>query len=706
MSAASARAACSVKHASRRGRAVVGATLVVALLVMASLASSAQAAAVPLGTAANFAVLAGSTVTNAGPSLISGDVGVSPGSAVTGFGPGRVIPPSAIYRGGSIALKAKNDLTTAYNNVAGRSSTETIFADLGGRTLAPGVYTSASSLSLNGTLTLDAKGDPSAVFVFQAGSTLLVGTTTVSHIRLIDGAQAGNVFWQVGSSATIGVGSAFAGNILALTSITMKTYATLNGRALAENGAVTLDTTTIGTPAAATAPGGAPPPPTPPGGGGGGLPPPIVTWSIGQGYRGAGPGAEFDGSMDTRPAASAIGSALSGLGYDNHTELSGQSPQAVIGEAPTAAVIAIFDHANGGIMVTGGAGTRFCGEEGLTGSYTPYKYCGPRHSASLNPYRFLSLGQLKLITLSRVRLMIFGGCETATNGGRYYGNLMKTAKRLGVHSVIGFSGLIYYPYLGTPNASHRSGDFFWSRFAVYLRKGFTIDAAWHRALADMVTINKPYGGVTDGYQNLVIGGASPDPGNLQLTITGSDAAAVVDQNAEHNRQGDLVEFSANASSSGAIRLSAAGARAAATRFLAEHAPHIASLHLSVVSEHPASHAAGEKLESFTYRSHVAGVPGPAIALVEVDLRTAKVVFEAAGRATSSSTRFAVTAHEAESAALAAVAGRGVVLSATRDIWSYPRWTVTIRQPGGLLGQVQIDAANGRVASTSYADPSS
>jgi hypothetical protein len=149
--------------------------------------------------------------------------------------------------------------------------------------------------------------------------------------------------------------------------------------------------------------------------------------------------------------------------------------------------------------------------------------------------------------------MIFGGCETATNGGRYYGNLMKTAKRLGVHSVIGFSGLIYYPYLGTPNASHRSGDFFWSRFAVYLRKGFTIDAAWHRALADMVTINKPYGGVTDGYQNLVIGGASPDPGNLQLTITGSDAAAVVDQNAEHNRQGDLVEFSANASSSGAIR---------------------------------------------------------------------------------------------------------------------------------------------------------
>jgi len=244
--------------------------LLVGLLVMALLASSAQAASVPLGTAANFAVLAGSTVTNAGASVIRGDVGVSPGSAVTGFGPGTVVPPSVIYRGGPIALQAKNDLTTAYNNVAGRSLSEAVFADLGGRTLAPGVYSSASSLALNGDLTLDAKGDPNAEFVFQAGSTLLVGTTTVSHVRLINGAQASNVYWQVGSSATIGVGSAFAGNILALTSITMKTSATLDGRALAQNGAVTLDTTTITTPAIAPVP-----PPQPPGGtpGGGGKKP-------------------------------------------------------------------------------------------------------------------------------------------------------------------------------------------------------------------------------------------------------------------------------------------------------------------------------------------------------------------------------------------------------------------------------------------------
>jgi len=250
-----------------RGRTWAGVVLVVGLLAMAALPSSAQAAAVPLGTASDFAVLAGSTVTNTGPSVISGgSVGVSPGSAVTGFGPGTVTPPSTIYRGGSVALQAQNDLTTAYDNVAGRSSSETIFADLAGRTLEPGVYTASTSLALNGDLTLDAKGDPNAVFVFQAGSTLLVGTTTASSVRLINGAQASNVFWQVGSSATIGVGSAFAGNILALTSITMQTNATLNGRALARNAAVTLDNNTITTPSAPV-PGiceagpGLPPPP-------------------------------------------------------------------------------------------------------------------------------------------------------------------------------------------------------------------------------------------------------------------------------------------------------------------------------------------------------------------------------------------------------------------------------------------------------------
>jgi len=209
---------------------------------MALLASSAQAATVGLGTAANFAVLAGSTVTNTGPSVISGDLGLSPGTAVTGFPPGTV-KAGTIHAADSVALQAQRDLTTAYNDAAGRSSTATISADLAGRTLTPGVYTSASSLGLSGALTLNAEGNANAVFVFQAGSKLTAGSG--SRVRLTGGAQACHVFWQVGSSATIGTSSTFVGNILALTSISMKTGATLDGRALARNGAVTLDTNTI-----------------------------------------------------------------------------------------------------------------------------------------------------------------------------------------------------------------------------------------------------------------------------------------------------------------------------------------------------------------------------------------------------------------------------------------------------------------------------
>src|SRR3984957_15581974 len=226
-------------------------------LLTASQPALAETAPVGLGTAGSFAVLAGTTVTNTGPSTISGDLGVSPGTAVTGFPPGTV-SNGTIHSADGVAAGAQSDLTTGYNDAAGRSPTANVPAFIGaGQTLAPGVYKASSSLDVGGSLTLDAGGDPNAVFIFQAPSTLV--TDSASSVILTNGAQACNVFWQVGSSATLGTDSAFSGSILALTSISVNTGDTVAGRALARNGAVTLDDDTIPSPACATTP----PTPTP-----------------------------------------------------------------------------------------------------------------------------------------------------------------------------------------------------------------------------------------------------------------------------------------------------------------------------------------------------------------------------------------------------------------------------------------------------------
>jgi hypothetical protein len=210
------------------------------MLVFASTAVAAQPP-VGLGTAGSFAVLAGSAVTNTGPSVVNGDLGVSPGTAISGFPPGTV--NGTVHAADAVAGQAKTDLTTAYNDAAGRTPPASVSGDLGGQTLTPGVYKSTSSLGLTGPLTLDAQGDPNAVFVFQVGSTLI--TASGSSVNLIGGAQACNVFWQIGSSATLGTNSTFRGNILALTSATLTTGATVDGRVLARNGAATLDNNTI-----------------------------------------------------------------------------------------------------------------------------------------------------------------------------------------------------------------------------------------------------------------------------------------------------------------------------------------------------------------------------------------------------------------------------------------------------------------------------
>jgi len=220
--------------------------VIAGLTAMSAGSASAAQPPVGLGSATGFAVLAGSTVTNTGSSVIAGDVGLSPGSAIVGFPPGVVQPPGTIRATDAVAALAQLDLTAAYDDAASRIPLTATPADLAGLTLVAGVY-GGPTIELSGTVTLDAQGDTGAVFVFQSASTLI--TAPGSVVSLINGANPCNVYWQVSSSATLDTTSVFRGTVMALASITARTGATIEGRLLARNGAVTLDSNTITAPA-------------------------------------------------------------------------------------------------------------------------------------------------------------------------------------------------------------------------------------------------------------------------------------------------------------------------------------------------------------------------------------------------------------------------------------------------------------------------
>ncbi len=208
----------------------------VAMLAVPSVGMAAEPT-VPLGATQDFAILAGQTITNTGNSVITGDVGVSPGSAIDGFPPGVV--SGTTHSNDALAIQAQTDWTTAYNNAVARPVTTTLASpELSGLTLTPGVYSSGGALALTGTLTLDAQGDPEAVFILKSDSGLTIGSGSV--VRLINGARFCRVFWPVASSATLGANATFVGHILAVTSISLEDGASVEGQLLAHDGSVTL----------------------------------------------------------------------------------------------------------------------------------------------------------------------------------------------------------------------------------------------------------------------------------------------------------------------------------------------------------------------------------------------------------------------------------------------------------------------------------
>jgi hypothetical protein len=246
-----------VVGARRRGAGALALAIsTVVVLVGGGSANAAIVGTVPLATSANYSVLAGSTVTNTGNSVLNRSVGLWAGTSVTGFPPGHVLPPGTIDKTNSRAHAAKSDLTTAYVNAAGRPVNFTTTSNLANKHLQAGVYSgpSKSPLSLTGPLVLDGAGNLDSVFIFQTDSTLI--TASASTVTLINGAQECNVFWQVGSSATLGSGSVFRGNIMALASVTVNNGVTVHGRALARTGAVTLDNDRFTSITCAQTPGG------------------------------------------------------------------------------------------------------------------------------------------------------------------------------------------------------------------------------------------------------------------------------------------------------------------------------------------------------------------------------------------------------------------------------------------------------------------
>jgi len=322
---------------ARRGAVAALALLAAVPLTLLFSGGAVRAADVPdvgLGTAAQYAVLGGSTVTNTGSSTLDGSLGVSPGTSITGFPPGLVLAPWVTNATNAAAQQAQSDLTAAYVDAAGRPLDGTTTADLGGLNLQPGVYAGPSkgALALTGTLILDGAGNPDSVFIFQTNSSLI--TATGSTVQLINGAQACNIYWQVGSSATLGTGSVFVGTIMALSSISVNSGVTVQGQALARNGAVTLINDVFTRPSCATA-----------------APPTTTTTSSALPTSTAGPGGSTTTAGGVTTSAAGVTTSAAGTNTSAGGATTVARGASTIAASPTTAL------GSGGKTVAGGTGS-------------------------------------------------------------------------------------------------------------------------------------------------------------------------------------------------------------------------------------------------------------------------------------------------------------------------------------------------------------
>jgi hypothetical protein len=397
------------------------------------------------------------------------------------------------------------------------------------------------------------------------------------------------------------------------------------------------------------------------------------------------------GPLDNRLSASSLGKAFAALGYRTHIANNGMSAASALKVAPTAGVLAIFDHAQAGSITTTDRGnglrsTDYDAIDALSGHF-PY-----------NPGHTLSWDRYPAGGLDRLRVAILAGCETADTAPAKYGwgNFLTEGRVLGADAVVGFRGLIYSPTTNVP----KSGNYFWVRFSAYARRGATLRGALSRARADLFRRE----GHNWGYQSWAIGGIARNPGAIRLSqvrrgnkdLRHGRAVIVRDR-----RQG-VVEYSADASTSGSPWVDSRRARASAVSFFTHHVRWFGRSKMHLVKEVPGSHAPGEALIELTFRSTLAGMPGPRSTDAEVDRRSGRVVYAAAvdARPARGHRRFRINRSKAIAIARAVTGDRSGGVTASADIFRTARWTVTLLDLDQsflpFVYQVTINASNGRV----------